>query len=81
MNEVCDSAARQLVGRVRREHGGTVRRMAGGIAAHRVAVAIHGIESRVAVPGFVEVNAVDALGEQGLGLDRRCSTCRHRCSS
>ena len=58
-----------FVGGVRRKHGGPIRRMVGRIASHRVTVAIHRIESRVAVPGFVEVNAIDALREQRLGLD------------
>ena len=70
----------QLVRRVGREHRRPVRRVAGRIAAHGETVAVHRIEARVAVPGFVEVDAVDALRRAAPGPRRRRSTCRHRCS-
>lgn len=54
----------QLVRRLRREHRGPVGTMVARVAVHRMAVAVDRVETRVAVPRFVEVQAVDARAEQ-----------------
>ena len=56
----------QLMRGMRREYGGAILGMLGGIAAHRVAVLVHRIEPRVGVPRFVEVDAIHALRESFL---------------
>ena len=70
----------QLVRRMRRENRRAVLRMRRRVAAHREAIAVHRIEARVAVPRFVEMDAVDALREPRLARRPRRSTCRRRCS-
>ena len=60
----------QLVRRMRREHRRAVLRVRRRVAAHGVAVAIHRVEARVAVPRFVEMDPVDALAEARLRVGR-----------
>ena len=55
----------QLVSGMRGEDRGTG--MCRGIPPHGIVVLVHGIEARIPVPGFVEMNSIAGLFEQGLG--------------
>ena len=80
MYEVCDSAASSLCVEWVAKDRRAVLRVLGRVAAHRVAIAVHRVEARVAVPRLVEMNAVDALRQPRLARRRRCSTSRRTCS-
>ena len=54
------------MGRVRGKDGRSVFRMRRWVAPHREAITVQRIEAGVAVPRFVEMDAVNALGEPRL---------------
>src|SRR3569833_3183635 len=47
-----------------RKYGWTFARMITRIAAHGVAITIHVVEARVAIPGFVKMDAIDTGGQK-----------------
>ena len=60
----------QFVRRMRRKDRRAVLRVRRRIATHGVAVAIHRIETRVAVPRFIEMDSIDALCETRFRVSR-----------